>query len=182
MPLKVLSDGSVWARIFHHLPESGTNLFAANENTNVREPGKFSLLYLLSSDTFKQNNNYEFLLEYPQNLPGQYNRWKQTSNPTTSSTVSGYSPIHIDWTSNSWGGLMLSSTTGGNTFIKGSTTSSWFYAIGCRNSRNGSIPGPASAVDDARLYIRIDNLDYLNNQFIQKIGKSFISGSNFTES
>ena len=182
MPLKILSDGSVWARIFHHLPESGTNLFAANENTNVREPGKFSLLYLLSSDTFKQNNNYEFLLEYPQNLPGQYNRRKQTSNPATSSTVSGYSPIHIDWTSHSWGGLMLNAATGGSTFIKGSTSSEWYYAIGCRSERSGSIPGPGSAVDDARLYIRIDNLDYLNNQFIQKIGKSFISGSNFTES
>lgn len=189
MQTKMLDDGSVWARIFHHNC-TGSVYFSDDEPEHFRDinnPAKYSLLYLLNSDKFKNSDGkYEFLLEYPDDNPGKYNRWKQSSNPCTSTTVSGYEAIHIDWTSNSRGGLLLNS---GNdfTFIKGSTTSAWFYSIGSRISWSGGLPGYTSSKSctSVNLYVRIDNLDFFDeieeNSNNAKIFKNIIHSSNFNE-
>jgi hypothetical protein len=83
------------------------------EAKNIQTTDKYSRLGLLDSgDTYKINGKYEFMLCYPNNTT-QYNRWKQTNAPqnefiTPSSSggqVTGYEAVHIDWTSNYWGGL-----------------------------------------------------------------------------
>ena len=147
----------------------------------------YSLLYLLNSDKLKNSDGkYEFLLEYPDDDPGHYNRWKQSSNPCTSTTVSGYEAIHIDWTSNSRGGMLLNSGSE-TTFLKGSTTSAWFYAIGARTSWSGGIPGysASKSCTNVNLYVRIDNLDFFDeieeNSNNAKIFKNIIHSSNFNE-
>lgn len=125
MKIKLMDDGTARAMLFHHLPEGGTNLFASSETTKVKIEGKYSLLYLLSKYDFTNRyGNYEFLLEYPREFPGQYNRWWQSSNPVTSTTVTNFSNQHADWTGNNRGGLRLYNTA--ETFIAGCTTTEWF--------------------------------------------------------
>ena len=189
MQTKMLDDGSVWARIFHHNC-TGDVYFSDDEPEHFRDinnPAKYSLLYLLNSDRFKNSDGkYEFLLEYPDNDPGHYNRRKQSSNPCTSTTVSGYEAIHIDRTANSRGGLLLNSGSE-TTFLKGSTTSVRFYAIGSRIAWSGGIPGysGSQSCTSVNLYIRIDNLDFFDeieeNSNNAKIFKNIIHSSNFNE-
>ena len=186
MPIKVMSDGSAWARIFYHLPKNGTVLFKnADEALHINTPEKYSMLYLLEGESLRSSSGeYEFLLEYPQNAPGQYNRWKQTSNPCTSNSVTGYVPIHEDWTANYWGGLLRDKGT--NTFIRGSvTTDDWYYAIGCYKKWDVSIPGSNFPAHEVCLYIRIDNCNLINttenNSNPAKIASNYINSSNFDE-
>lgn len=185
MKIKLMDDGTARAMLFHHLPEGGTNLFASSETTKVKTEGKYSLLYLLSKYDFTNRyGNYEFLLEYPREFPGQYNRWWQSSNPVTSTTVTNFSNQHADWTGNNRGGLRLYNTA--ETFIAGCTTTERYYSIGARTKRGTSIPGPnGTAVSEVCLYVRIDNINLFvsseenANKF--KIYKKKINSYNFNE-
>lgn len=183
--IKVLDDGSAWARIFHHLPNGGTVLFGKDDCVKSKVDGKYSVLYLLNNDNFKNDDNlYEFLLEYPVEFPGKYNRRYQSSNPVNSKTVAGYAAVHIDWTGSNRGGLRLYDTN--DTFIAGCTTTERYYSIGSRVKRNTSIPGPSgSAVSEVCLYVRIDNIGLIdaseNNENKCKVYKKMINSYNFNE-
>lgn len=183
--IKVLNDGSAWARIFHHLPNGGTVLFGKDDCIKSKVDGKYSLLYLLNNDNFKNDDNlYEFLLEYPVEFPGKYNRRYQSSNPVNSKTVVGYAAVHIDWTGSNWCGLRLYDTN--ETFIAGCTTTERYYSIGSRVKRNTSIPGPnGAAVSEVCLYVRIDNIGLIdaseNNENKCKVYKKIINSYNFNE-
>ena len=185
MEIKVLDDGSAWARIFHHLPNGGTVLFGKDDCIKSKVDGKYSLLYLLNNDNFKNDDNlYEFLLEYPVEFPGKYNRRYQSSNPVNSKTVVGYAAVHIDWTGSNWCGLRLYDTN--ETFIAGCTTTERYYSIGSRVKRNTSIPGPnGAAVSKVCLYVRIDNIGLIdaseNNENKCKVYKKMINSYNFNE-
>ena len=185
MEIKVLDDGSAWARIFHHLPNGGTVLFGKDDCIKSKVDGKYSLLYLLNNDNFKNDDNlYEFLLEYPVEFPGKYNRRYQSSNPVNSKTVAGYAAVHIDWTGSNRGGLRLYDTN--ETFIAGCTTTERYYSIGSRVKRNTSIPGPnGAAVSEVCLYVRIDNIGLIdaseNNENKCKVYKKMINSYNFNE-
>lgn len=185
MEIKVLDDGSAWARIFHHLPNGGTVLFGKDDCIKSKVDGKYSLLYLLNNDNFKNDDNlYEFLLEYPVEFPGKYNRRYQSSNPVNSKTVVGYAAVHIDWTGSNWGGLRLYDTN--ETFIAGCTTTERYYSIGSRVKRNTSIPGPnGAAISEVCLYVRIDNIGLIdaseNNENKCKVYKKMINSYNFNE-
>ena len=185
MEIKVLDDGSAWARIFHHLPNGGTVLFGKDDCIKSKVDGKYSLLYLLNNDNFKNDDNlYEFLLEYPVEFPGKYNRRYQSSNPVNSKTVVDYAAVHIDWTGSNWCGLRLYDTN--ETFIAGCTTTERYYSIGSRVKRNTSIPGPnGAAVSKVCLYVRIDNIGLIdaseNNENKCKVYKKMINSYNFNE-
>lgn len=186
-----------WLEVFYHNNKSGTILFAnEQEALHTNSQYKFSILDQL--ENFRGiDNKFEFLLEYPTDLPNEYNRWKQTDNPVTVLEVNstsvldnqlpaktpalGYEGIHIDWGKCQWGGLLKSSS--GNTLIDGSVNSgNWHHAIGCYspykpNSGTGSgsvgIPGPGPGTDykpvynETKLYVRIDNLPNKNEIFRQ---------------
>ena len=126
-----------WFLIFHHSSKN-SEYFDETNWLMFNSENRYSALGTL--EKYKISGKFEFLLEYPQ-LEG-YNRFKQTSNPTVSDKIEGYQPIHLSWTSYSFGGLALSSNTG-FTFIDGSPgTDGWFYAIASKVPWVGDyIPG-----------------------------------------
>ena len=162
---KILEDGSKWKLLFYHKNHGGTVLFSnANgwaEAKKSATPDKFSILGDLDS-TYQKEGKFEFLLRFPNNTTFQngFNRWKQSSNPTTSA-VSGYEAIDISWTSNLWGGLEYN---GNQALMDGSVNSSnWFYAIGARTAYGGAIPGPYGAVEETELWVRVDGTIHEND-------------------
>lgn len=170
MPIKHLGDGSSWARIFYHNNKAGTVLFSSlAECQNTQTTDKYSRMYLLDDDTYKVNGKFEFMLCYPIDAPGQYNRWRQTNAPqneyvtrvSSGSQVTGYEAVHIDWTSNYWGGLeryQSSATTAETTWLDGSVGhGNWFYAIGSMATHGRGIPSYNSTADVTELWVRIDD-------------------------
>ena len=80
------------------------------------------------------------------------------TNPvTTTDSVSGYEAISIQSTSNSWGGLALSSGT--NARIDGSIGSTdWWYSIGATTYHESKYPCiPGTVRDKIELYIYKEN-------------------------
>ena len=152
---------ATWARIFYHNNKSGAVVFSNNkeEFLNCHTADKESNLWAL--DKFKnKDGKIELLLEYD-GITG-YNRWKQSSNFTKETAISGYEAVAISWTSSDWNGLALSQDSG-STWVDGSPNSgasSWWYAIGCKTNYNSGIPGPNTtiATSGLSLWARIDNL------------------------
>ena len=170
-----------WARIFSHNNKSGTVLFSNQaEALSCSTVDKYSILSRI--EEFRDaNDSFEFLLQYPKDSTTAYNRWKQTSNPTTTKeSVTGYQAVSISWTSNYWAGLALSNTT--STLIDGSINhSNWFYAIGAYAKYDTGIPtGTGSTANVAELWARIDNLSKKNvKNYVGKIGNINSSTTNY---
>ena len=161
-PFKVCSKtehDTTWIKVFSHNNKSGTVLFISDDEAkmcNIAQSDsadKYSILSRLNF--FKSDEKFEFLLEYPDcpTRQGEYNHWTQTNNPVTSS-ITGYTPIHIDWTTQGWGGLEKSYGTGSSsTFINGTVQhNNWYYAIGAKSSWNDGIP----ASDDVAVLGRVE--------------------------
>ena len=149
-----------WARIFYHNNKSGTVLFSSDKNEflHCHTTDKISDLWAL--ERFRgPDGKFELLLEY-ENISG-YNRWKQTSDFTKTTSIIGYEGINISWTGNNWGGLALSQDSS-STWVDGSPNSgggNWWYAIGCKAKHEGSIPGPAAVTPyPFSLWVRTDNV------------------------
>lgn len=191
MKFTTLADGSAWARIFYHANHAGTVFFTSlAETLNSDTSDKFSCLYLL--DELKATDGkYEFMLTYPEKHPGQYNRWKQTNNPCNENVpngdgtayAAGYTAVHIDWTSNYWGGLTrqnASTTAYTPCYLSGSVGhGNWFYAIGATQKHDGGIPGPSSGVQETELWVRVDTLP--NNSKFNIMKEQFVSSALFQE-
>lgn len=173
MPIKSF-DGARWARIFYHNNKKGTVLFTSlAECKNTQTADKYSRLGLLDSgDTYKINGKYEFLLQYPIDDPSHYNRWKQTNAPqneyntqtSTGTQVAGYEAVHVDWTSNYWGGLERNeqdATALNSTWLDGSVGhGNWHFAIGASTAYSRGIPSGTAVIngstaDVVELWIRI---------------------------
>ena len=184
-------EGAAWIKIFEHNNHAGTVLFTSvDEALHSETLDKYSRFYLL--DYFKNvNDKYEFLLQYPDNYTDKYNRWIQNLNPcneyitpTSSGTpADGYTAIHIDWTSNYWGGLTRqnsSATSNYLTYLSGSTGhSNYWFAVAAFSAYQGGIPGPGVVVTGrTQLWVRIDNLSE-ENKF--QITKNCIVANDFYE-
>ena len=165
-------EGAQWAKVFEHNNHSGTVLFTTIAEVKHSETtDKYSRLYLLDSITDK-DVKYEFLLEYPDDLAGKYNRWKQTNNPLNEFVTEtsggegkceGYEAIHIDWSANYWGGIARQKSDPAvinSSYLDGSVGhGNWWYAIGAISNFSGGIPGPtAKIIGRVQLWVRIDNL------------------------
>ena len=174
MPIKTMSDGSSWARIFYHNNKNGSVLFTSlAECKNTQTTDKYSRLNLLEDGTYKRDGKFEFMLTYPINAPGKYNRWKQTNAPqheynaSTSSgvKVAGYEAIHIDFSSNYFGGLERNSSDANSIspcWLDGSCGhGNWFYAIGTNELYGRGIPSASdigdSTADVVEIWVRIDD-------------------------
>ena len=149
-----------WVRIFYHNNKSGTVLFSSDKNEFLRcnTADKKSELWALERFRDK-DGKFELLLEYGDETG--YNRWKQTSDFTKTTAITGYEAVACSWTSNAWGGLALSQDAG-STWVDGSPnsgSSSWWYAIGCKGAFQGGIPGGTKAVTGTlSLWVRTDNV------------------------
>lgn len=186
-------DNAVWAKVFEHNNHAGTILFttiAEVKYSNTTD--KYSRIKSL--DSFKATDGkIEFLLEYPDDLSGKYNRWKQTNNPcdefvTTTSTgdgkAEGYEAVHIDWSTNYWGGLTRQNSdvnTLSPTYLSGSVGhTNWFYAIGSASAWSGGIPSAnVAATGRAQLWVRIDTLPTETKCQVSK--KECITSTDFYE-
>ena len=180
-------NGASWARVFYHNNRGGSTMFAnETEAKSVDTAYKFSVLGAL--DNYKDSTgNWEFMLQYPRDISGKYNRWKQTANPATttvangtgSETAPGYSAVHIDWNYDYWGGLTKS--TAKETFINGSVGhGAWFYAIGAYVAWKGGIPGPndTAVYKGTELWSRIDTLTKANKTSLTaKVGNLTTNGT-----
>ena len=158
--------GAKWLKVFYH--DASTNEYF-NKTTkdylfSIENEHKYSVLKYLKNINKYERRKYEFLLEYPQ-YPGEYNRWKQSTNPATSYTVEGFDNtsegMHTSWP-NYWSGLKKTSYT--QTFIRGCSNGWWFYSIGafqCVETYKNTFPGPildnnyGLHVTSAYLWVRV---------------------------
>lgn len=193
MPLKITDDDKIWARIFYHDTKNGGLFKVKNEASCIQTSYKYSRLNI--TEIFRNTDGaFEFRLEYPREVPNKYNQWSQTDNPYTvtvpyvdnGTKVGGYVPIHIDWSSNYWGGLNLN--TGNSSLLDGSIGhSNWYYAIGATSTWNpteespNNIPGPTVPVTEVELWVRIDNCKTLFEPSTIKQLKTGICASSFNE-
>ena len=159
----ILKHNALWKLIFLHNSINGTFFNSKNEAKKCNLQNKFSILEDIDYK-YQRNNEFEFLLEYPE-ING-YNRWIQKKNPLnqSDSIVEGYKPINISWIGRYWGGLVLSSHS--DTLIDGSAGySNYWYSIGALISHQNfnTFPGPIfsdekeNLVSIVHLFVRIDN-------------------------
>ncbi|MBR7042414.1 MAG: hypothetical protein IKI04_02820, partial [Bacilli bacterium] len=178
-------DSAAWARVFHHGVHGGAVLFSDDtEALSVNTTDKYSVLGNIENYR-NGSNKFEFMLQYPDYSLTEYNRWRQTDNPTTTSIangdgtefVNGYEAVHIDWATSRWTGMALSSST--STFMDGEVShSNWHYAIGAHSAyRNGvpSIPNVTNynaSTQYVNLWARIDDkaTTIPTGQIIRRIG------------
>ena len=158
LTISTFSDGTKWVPLVIQT-NAGSNLFNSTTALQSATAGKMSNLYLLKNkthDIFKDKNGYyEFYLEYSTCKQ----RWRQQSNPTkTSDSVTGYVPVSITTTANSWGGLALSSTTS-SCYLDGTPGSTnWHYAVCNYTAYQSGIPSDSSSTY-CYLYVRVPSLE-----------------------
>ena len=175
VPVKT-EAGATWAEVLYHNNQGGTTLFAnETEVKSVNMAQKYSILGQLETFRANTSSQFEFLLKYDE-FGTQYNRWKQTSNPTSGTTISGYSAVSNSWTGDSWGGIAKSSSTS-YTFLDGSPNAgTWWYAIGPYQAYKKGIPGPNDTInmESMSLYVKVN--DDLSN--ITKAVTGVVNSSN----
>lgn len=137
MKIKIMGDGSEWARIFWHDVSSTATYFTDEmEAQNCSLSNRYSRLDMINGFNFKYNGQYEFMLCYPKHSTTKYNRWIQIANPLTTTgdasqtaITMGYEPVHIDFTTNWKYGFALSTST--STYMDCEAGhGNWFGAIG----------------------------------------------------
>lgn len=162
-------EGVEWIKIFHHKMEKVEDAFDSLEEAAFsNSSNKFSILSAIDAK-YKIRGKYEFLLKYPK-LSG-YNRWQQNNFPLYEQDTNGkkcaegYKKIHIDWTSNSWCGLVKSMNHTGYkcipSLIDGTVGSeNWYYTIGRLKNCSGnssSMPGPSEATYQKEVFLYVRN-------------------------
>ena len=157
LTVQTFSDGSKWVPLVLQT-DAKTNLFNSTTALQSTASGKISNLYLLKNkthDIFKANSYYEFYLEYSTCKQ----RWKQMSNPTTTSNaVQGYIAVNVSTTANSWGGLALSSSST-SCYLDGTPgNTNWHYAVCNYTAYQDGIPSDSSSTY-CYLYVRVPSLE-----------------------
>merc|ERR1711998_13817 len=156
------SDG--WTLLLRQTVSAGYMEYDSWMSWNTGDPSQpnYSILNTLD-DTYKNQNGtdgkFQFKIVWPLDSGNNYNEWKQTTNPVTSTdSVSGYEGINIYFTSNRWGGIENGKRHGGNTpyaALDGSVDhGNWYYAIGSRTAWNNGIPGASSAENGVEFYVK----------------------------
>lgn len=169
MKIKILDDGSEWARIFWH-DVSTTETYFANESEvlSCNLSNRFS--NLANINNYRYNGAFELMLCYPKYSTSKYNRWIQRANPittweTTKQTKStmGYESIHIDFKTNWLYGMAQSSdsNTSNTRFDCMAGHTNWFGAIGQYKPYNGGFPAPTESgmsniQKEVELWVRIN--------------------------
>ena len=110
-------------------------------------------------ENFKSCDGFHFKLCYPEligvNEGDGCNEWIQTSNPATESTITGFKPISLSFSNNSylnsWAGIGKDISGRNSTFIDDVPNEKyWFTAIGSYSyypSTQTTIPGPRNQTD-----------------------------------
>lgn len=150
------TDGGGWTRVFYH--DIAFGYFASNADAALRaesDPlaGRYSILAHI--EAFRAaDGTFELRIDWPDTDIAGRNIWRQTSSPTTA-PVAGYEALNVDYTSQYWGGLELS--TSAATYIDGSVGhSNWFYSIGSQVPWNNppGIPAYTPQASRVELWVR----------------------------
>jgi hypothetical protein len=151
------TDGGGWTRVFFHDVSDG--YFASNDDAHARNQDdplakRYSILNRLS--LFQSSDEtYKLRINWPNDLEGR-NIWRQSSHPTTA-PIQGYEAIEVEFTTQYWGGLELS--TSGSTYVDGSVQhGNWFYSVGSKAVWNGGIPAHGPAAQRVALWVKPDTL------------------------
>jgi len=154
----------LWRKIFSHDTSGG--YFSNKKDAQRKNPSDPSAsLFSILNTVFKMrgsDGSFHLKLCYPQLTKPNCNEWKQTSNPVTDSTITGFQPVTIVYKQNSVGklfeGLGLNEEgMDGDTFIDDAPLHGrWWSAVGAYRSGGGhlTIPGPLGiTVTKVELYI-----------------------------
>lgn len=176
--LKTLSDGSVWLRLLHH-NNPASNLFTTTNCWDNNTTNLYSKLgWLKTGNWTNTSGEYEFLVceKLTSSSSEQQCRWKQTSNPSTSSTITGYSLI-----SGSPGRSVGLKTNGAYAAMHNGDT--WWCACGSYTAFNGGIPGFFGTVTTGYLdiYVRLVGPSASGIDDIARIYANTISGNQVIE-
>lgn len=170
MKIKILDDGSQWARIFWH--DVSTNAVFFTDSSEARDcnlSNRFSKLAYLSDYIY--GDRFEFMLCYPKYSTTKYNRWTQTLNPlnierdtNSIQTVAtmGYKAVHIDFTDHWFYGVGMSSNS--NTYMDCEVGhGDWFGALGVYSATaySGGLPAPTETgmsanQKEVELWVRVN--------------------------
>ena len=155
-------SGTSWTKVFSHDTSGG--LFTSDADALSKNKGNTSAKLFSILDTLEsfrlQSGAFHLKLCYPE-LAGKCNEWSQTSNPTTSSTITGFQTIHLAFSQRSTGssfrGLGISPPSKSWTFIDDYPGhQNWWHAIGAKKFWGGAdtIPGPypSPSVKKVELY------------------------------
>lgn len=148
-----LTDGSLWVQVLHHNNPASNMFTSANCWNYDDESNLYSALHLMKNPDWKVNGVYELLAEEKLTSSGtvsQY-RWTQTSNPATSSSVTGFTAI--TGSGGNFTGLQLDTRHG----CMSHAGSTWWCCCGAFTQYNGGIPGFGGTVTSGclDLYIRV---------------------------
>jgi hypothetical protein len=141
------TDGGGWARVFHHDVAGGyyvSHEDAYHHNEDAPDADLYSILKHLER-LRDADGTFELRINWPDTDIAGRNIWRQESNPTTAPVV-GYKAVDINYTSQFWAGLELS--TSDATYLDGSVQHPyWFYAIGSHYPHLEGIPahGPVAS-------------------------------------
>ena len=105
-------------------------------NTGNPANDNYSILHRITD--FK-NTDGKYRLRYVNGVNGNANEWRQTSNFTTASSVSGYQTINLYKSGAGWGGLRL--TSHNSTWFDGTNSGNWWFAAGVTTLYHGKYPG-----------------------------------------
>lgn len=191
MKIKVMDDGSEWARILWHDVSTKAEYFINASEAKMYPIKGFEVVganrysRLGDMDNYFYNGKYEFMLCYPKYSTTKYNRWTQVANPlnvkgdaSQTATTMGYQAVHIDFPTNWKYGLALS-TNASSYMDCEAGHGNWFGAIGQYKAySSGGIsgfPAPtetgmASAQKEVELWVRI----YRNIEITPIFTKSII--------
>jgi hypothetical protein len=150
------TDGGGWARVFHH-DVAGGYFVSHDDAYHLNEADPDAALYSILAHLErlrKPDGDLELRLTWPDSGITGRNIWIQESNPTTAPVV-GYQAVDVDYLSQYWGGLELS--TSSSTYLDGSVQHAyWYYAVGSHVAWNGGIPAYGPAATAVSLWVRTD--------------------------
>ena len=158
-----------FVKIFQHdssggvFPQGFENALMSPDDTDAKH---FSLLNQLETYRRDENEAFHFKICYFGDLDGhnkgvhgkRCNEWKQTSNPVTEGTITGYEPISIAFPANGngnpWAGLGKSEQPSTLIDDTGSEATAWMAVGAFKFTSKDKIPGPwGSQVTRVELFV-----------------------------
>ena len=94
--IKTLSDGSIWILVLYHNDPSNNRFTSSNASNYDDGNNLMSKLHLLTTNNYINSSGYyEFLAEQAVTSGGTVTsyRWKQTSAPASTTSVTGYTNV-----------------------------------------------------------------------------------------
>ncbi len=177
-------EGAYWLRVLRHSnPASGALFTQSNALRTIESRDLYSRLADITN-FHTSSGVFEFLFRQKplstDNLV--WGRWTQTSDPTVSTTLSGYT--YVSGTAsgsdaNLWGLVRKdsgSASSSGKTALAVPGSGYWYSACGSWTAWNGGIPGFAQSVIKTgfmELYVRVDGTVTGNLESLPSLGTGF---------